>query len=202
METATLTALVSVLLTSSCTAQLLGCEDVGCPSDRSRAHGELNGTTLTVLGVSEVNTSLRSQPPTWTVGISYISAPNTSLGLWHKDFYLGQPPATRLQTSQSVTGCAFFFEGISSFLEFHDMGSSEFEDDITCQGALASECVSSWKSQAVDEVSKAVQAGSLDCLTLASTLQNNPSSQCKNLDGHWGLLSAQGEDLKVIWERQ
>ncbi len=103
-----------------------------------------------------------------------------------RDFYLGLPPSVQLQSFPSNTGCAIFFEGISSSLRFHDLALNELlADNGNCGDALTSQCVDEWTRQANDEVNKAIQAGGgLDCGVLASTLQNNPPAQCSAAGGN------------------
>jgi hypothetical protein len=57
--------LIALITTS--TAQLLGCDDVGCPLDpssRAQASCQLGNITANNLGITQVNTSLSSEPLT------------------------------------------------------------------------------------------------------------------------------------------
>ena len=197
MFTSVVFAILSSIYVARSAAQFPGCGDIAtCPSyNILSAQCELDDRTATSIGISKVNTSLTSQPLTWTVAMSRSAISDNDGDFLLKDFYLGQPPSVQLQELRSDAGCAIFFEGISSSLRFHDVALNDLlVDNGSCEDALTSQCVSEWTRQANDEVSKAMLAGGiLDCGALASTLQNSPPSQCASRSGHWGTVSAQGK---------
>lgn len=183
------------LLPIQVSSQLLSCRDIGCPeASFGVANCELDDVKATSLGVSKVNTSLSEDPLTWTVTIGTYNDPATDgLLSYRKDFYLGQPSALELQNSDSIHGCAIFFEGISYALEFGgSLGGEDLAyEDGTCLDALGESCVSDWMAQLQSLVS--LIDGDLDCDALGQSLQANPPGTCQNLGGSWGQVTSRGE---------
>lgn len=184
-----------LLLPIQVSSQLLSCQDIGCPmASFGVANCVLDGIKANALGVSKVNTSLSEDPLTWsvTIGTNNDRATDGLLN-YQKDFYLGQPSALKLQSTDSVQGCAIFFEGISYALEFGgSLGGEDLAyEDGTCVEALGESCVSDWMAQLNSLVSQT--DGDLDCDALGQSLQASPPGTCQNLGGSWGQVTSRSE---------
>ena len=188
-------------VTTTSVAQLLGCDDVNCPIDAKTgdlASCQLGNVTATHLGIAQVNTSLSPEPLTWTLGASLSSNVNSGkvTRIWGKRYYLGQPGALNLQSSDGVNACGIFLHGASSSLKFHEgiVSSQIGNDNGNCGDALTSECVSELEAQAV-EVARNVESfdGRVTCGVLAEQISANVPSSCRQIPDLWTNISSHGE---------
>jgi hypothetical protein len=192
MTKTTQTILLSSALLSSAIAQLLTCGDVGCPVSPNGVvdNCTLEGERAWEIGITTVDTTLDQRPLAWTLAVK-IDFKTDALDVYHRDFYLGQPPSLDLESTTSTNGCALFFDGISSDLNFGVSYPPNGRDNGTCDDALTSVCVTEWKAQIQTEVNGALQNGSsLDCDALAQTLQSNPPATCATNHDSWGTVFA------------
>ncbi|KAJ4993801.1 hypothetical protein SVAN01_00855 [Stagonosporopsis vannaccii] len=182
-------ALTALLLSSSTTsAQLLGCDAVGCPVDEyRRAHCEVGNATLKAVGIANVTTSLSPAPLTWTLGLQELDN-NGTQPLFDRNFYLGTPASLKLDDS---TGCALFFEGVSSNLT---APNADQLDKFTCSNSLAESCISDLVAQAQSNyksLNNGTSKGPALCNQLRDSLANLPPSTCNGVTGSWGTITAQ-----------
>lgn len=171
----------------------MGCDVVGCP-DAGVVGPACNVGNISAweIGVTTLNTTVSSQPLTWTVADSTTQSP-TGVELT-KSFYIGTPPSLGLQSARSFTGCALFFEGITTNLSFN--GSDKDLAVGTCGGAMGSRCVSDLLAQAKKQLSVLTGTpggNSSVCAQLQSALQNTAPATCTNATkGSWGNITSQG----------
>lgn len=190
---------LSSAIATNVAAQILSCGDLpACPLQGSLAQCDLEGFVTNTLGVSEVNTTLTTEPLTWTVTVGKDHYENATTMLYRKDFYLGQPPSAQLQASTSVAGCALFFEGASTSLQIPGNSAGNYlEPDARCTDVLSSQCISDWVDQVRNEVNKTTASGAqMVCSDLAAALQDNRPSQCNSTTGSWGAVYAKGESAR------
>jgi hypothetical protein len=178
--------LLALLSGTSVTAQLLGCDAVGCPIDGNRfVHCEVGNSTLKSIGITNVTTLLDSRPLTWTLGLQEIQGDGSNLTL-DRNFYLGTPPSLQLNDTD---GCALFFDGISA-----NLSSTAGDDKFTCSNVLAESCVSSLITQAqstYEGFGSETDGSSGLCNRLRDSLVNKPPTECSNIMGTWGTILAQ-----------
>ena len=173
-------------------AQLIGCNDVGCPKgDASNAACPIGNVTAQAIGTTNFTSSINSDALTWTVAFSAeIDPTNSSEQALERDYYLGAPPSLDLATKPSFDGCALFFEDV---VERHEFSPPEAG---TCQDFLSSLCVSDLMSQANKTLSQLLASSdtSFICSKLAVQLRDDAPSSCSLADsGHWGAIAVQGE---------
>lgn len=174
-------------LGGTATAQLLGCDAVGCPIDDNRiTRCDVGNATLKAIGVANVTTILDARPLTWTLGLQELSSGGTN-PTFDRNFYLGTPPS--LQTNDT-NGCALFFEGVSANLT---SSTGDQLDKFTCSNTLAEACVSDLiaQAQSASEGLGDKADGSSDrCNTLRDLLINQPPTTCNGMKGSWGTILA------------
>ncbi|KAF9700495.1 hypothetical protein EKO04_001233 [Ascochyta lentis] len=180
--------LLSIMFASAATAQLLGCDAVGCPVDEYRnAQCEIGNATLKAIGVANVTSVLDSRPLTWTLGLQELKGNGTN-PTFDRNFYLGTPPYLQLNDTK---GCALFFEGVSENLT---SSSGDQLNKFTCSSALAEACVSDLIAQAqssYEGFDDEFGGGSDLCNQLRDTLVNKPPTTCSGVKGSWGTIVAQ-----------
>ena len=177
-------------------AQLVGCDAVQCPTDQmGRNHCQVGEVLATVIGITNVSTTFEPQPLTWTVSVSSSEASaNASLFVFTRDFWLGTAPSVNLSDTGPFTGCALFFEGISSTLRFP---GPNIEYTVgTCNDALHASCVSDLTSQANSMLVGLVSSGSdpsTVCSALASGLRDRAPPSCNvTQNSSWGSIVSKG----------
>ena len=175
-------------------AQLLGCNEVNCPQNpdlQPYFSCPVDGAVNTLIGIANLTTALVPQPLTWTVGISQSPNPaNSTESVYSRNFYLGAPPRLDLVDLSNTTGCALFFEGISSQLKF--AGPLEYSVG-TCSDALSAGCVTDLLNQATSILATLDPTLGNVCEALESALVNNAPSSCGVAQrGSWGNISAKG----------
>lgn len=194
------TALPFVLLLSlrGMNAQLVGCGTISCPTagDSPQPLCVIGNATNEQIGVASVNTSVSSDPLTWTVGTAATTDPtNTSATLWTKSFYLGTPPSLDLNGSLPYTGCALFFEGVSTNLQFNNTRAAVTKG--SCSDAMSGPCVDDLLSLATTQIASLVKNPSNDstvCAQLQSALQDSVPGSCNAVhDGNWGQITSKGQ---------
>ena len=189
--------LVGVNFSSSLTnAQLVGCDAVDCPPDLqnpSVSSCDLGGVNYYSLGIANFTSALSPSPFTWTLGASQTDAPANSSGeLWTRGFYLGAPPTVNMSDLTTTTGCALFFEGVSSSLQFP---AANLDTSIgTCSDALNSACVEDLLAQATSTLLELSKSSSNICEALKDSLQNNAPKSCSAVQqGNWGGMTAKSK---------
>ncbi|PQE12559.1 hypothetical protein CJF30_00002431 [Rutstroemia sp. NJR-2017a BBW] len=174
---------------------LVGCDAVHCPTNYKTSTCPVGNTTLSLLGITSLNTSLASSPLTWTLGtqVTYDSS-NKSLASLDQDYFLGTPPTILNLTSNTYHGCALFFAGVSATnLSFpntpHESGSG------TCNDALSTSCVTDLLAQSQSELNILLSSDSSNeskvCSALQSALQSKTPTSCTDiLPNHngWGNI--------------
>ncbi|KIV78850.1 hypothetical protein PV11_06459 [Exophiala sideris] len=176
-----ITSILSGLVASQSQTQLVGCETLGCSSTGctlgNATNAFLGATSFNASLPISVSSSVSQVELTWTVGALAQSSPQTSGSssstkdtLFTKNFYLGTPPTLNL-TTDSVGGCALFFEGIARSIP---LNGSEYSS-MTCQAALGSQCVNDLLTQAEGLVNT---KSNTVCADLQSQMQPNPPSSC------------------------
>jgi hypothetical protein len=185
---------ILLLLTSTATAQLVGCDVLSCDGGGSNPC-TLGNTTNSFIGTTNFTSQIISPntPLTWTVGSSASSPPSSSNAedqTFTKNFYLGIPPSVVLGRDDNVQGCALFFEGIARSLQLN--GSAEF-GSVTCPDALGQQCVDDLVAQSGQQL-KSLAYGSGDvCVSLQKTLEPNPPDSCRGIAVvTWGSVVAKG----------
>lgn len=185
-STSGLAILAFLLFSSAATAQVVGCDAVGCPVDEYRtAQCEVGNATLKAIGIANVTTSLDTQPFTWTLGLQEHKANGTTVS-FDRNFYLGLPPSVQLN---GAIGCALFFDGVSVNLT----ATKGQEESFSCSKAMAESCVTDLVKQAetnYKDIGNAQKAGSELCDRLRDSLINQPPSTCNGLQGSWGAIQA------------
>lgn len=183
-------ALTALLLSSRSTAsaQLLGCDAVGCPVDEyRRANCEVGNATLNAVGIANVTTSLSREPLTWTLGLQELDNNGTAPS-FDRNYYLGTPPSLKLD---DITGCALFFEGVSANLT---APNADQLDKFTCSDSLAESCITDLTAQA-QSTFKALNNGTATgpalCNQLRDSLANQAPSTCNGVRGSWGAIATQ-----------
>jgi hypothetical protein len=180
-------------------AQLLGCGDIACPLNVIGAvNCPIGNITATEIGVTNFSTAISPEPLTWTTTISSSTDhAHSSLQVYERGFYLGTPASLNLQETNNFTGCALFFDTISSSLHFPEYHLNKVMG--TCQDALGSSCVSNLMaqvSQKFSEVTKAANETSNICTDLASALHNTALHTCNTTHGGtWGNVTARGKPI-------
>ncbi len=192
--TSALAVAAVLLLRSTATAQLLGCDAVDCAIDEyRRAKCEVGNATLSALGIANFSTSLDSQPLTWTLGLQQLDSTATQLP-FDRNYYLGTPPSLKLN---DTAGCALFFEGISTNLT---AANGSQLDKFTCSNALAESCVTDLITQAQTNFKAINNATANDagfCSQLRDSLANSPPGSCNGVKGSWGAINAQRKHLLI-----
>ncbi|EXJ77486.1 hypothetical protein A1O3_09712 [Capronia epimyces CBS 606.96] len=142
-----LLACLAWLLLKKGSAQLVGCDVLGCQADGCT----VGNTTNSFIGTTSFNTSVSPHAPlTWTVGASsQQSSGNSPQTQFVKNFYLGYPPSLDLAGASDFMGCALFFEGIAKSITLN--GTSEYTS-VTCGQTLGDGCVHDLVSQAQQQV--------------------------------------------------
>jgi hypothetical protein len=192
-------------------AQLLGCDAIACPlNEFGVGYCPIGNITATELGVTNFSTAISPEPLTWTTTISSSADhANSSLEVYERGFYLGTPASLNLQKTDNFTGCALFFDAVSSSLHFPR--HNQDKDVGTCQDTLGSSCVADLMSQVnqkFSEVTKAANHTSNICSDLASALRNTSPHSCNATHGGtWGTINARGKSIcfpetKVIQLKQ
>lgn len=180
--------LLSFLFGSTATAQLLGCDAVGCPIDEYRnVQCKIGNATLKAIGVTNVTTILDSRPLTWTLGLQELKGNGTN-PTFDRNFYLGTPPSLQLNDTK---GCALFFEGISANLT---SSSGDQLDKFTCSNVVAEACVSDLIAQAqstYEGFGVETDGSSGLCSRLRDSLMDKPPTTCNGVKGSWGTILAQ-----------
>ncbi|KAF7897369.1 hypothetical protein EAF00_005597 [Botryotinia globosa] len=120
---------------------LVGCDSANCVTRHNPPSCPINNITLSVIGITSLNTSIDSSPFTWTLGIQESEDPvESSVPITHLkhrqtsssptgpveptpaysfnitlslDFYLGTPPKVNLTSKSNTHACALFFDGIA-----------------------------------------------------------------------------------------
>jgi hypothetical protein len=187
-------------LSTTSMAQLLGCDDIGCPirpGNSMQANCQLGNITANNIGIAQMNTSLSPEPLTWTLGLSTSDATDgTYLTTWRKDFYLGQPASVNLQSSTATGACAIFLEGVASSLKFHSdvVANNAGNDNGSCGDALTPACASALENL-VSGIVKSDDAfsGALTCDSLAQKLSANTPAACTLHPNLWTNISSRGE---------
>jgi len=183
-------ALTALLLSSRSTAsaQLLGCDAVGCPVDEyRRANCEVGNATLNAVGIANVTTSLSREPLTWTLGLQEVDNNGTAPS-FDRNYYLGTPPSLKLD---DTTGCALFFEGVSANLT---APNADQLDNFTCSDSLAESCIADLTAQAhstFKALNNGTATGPALCNQLRDSLANQAPSTCNGVRGSWGAIAAQ-----------
>lgn len=173
-------------------AQLLGCDDIDCTEGTS-PKCSFDDITADALGISNMSSVLTQKPFTWTVAISRTHSEGTD-PLWRKDYYLGQPSTINSSLAFSSNGCALFFEGISSSLQFH-ADKYWTADNGVCEDALGTACLQDWMAQISTEAGRATDGGRpIDCGSFAETLRSIPPASCHSTNGSWGAISARRKE--------
>ncbi|KAF3044746.1 hypothetical protein E8E12_010165 [Didymella heteroderae] len=147
----------------------------------------IGNATLKAIGISNVTTSLDSQPLTWTVGLQELKE-NGANPTFDRNFYLGTPPSIQLNDAH---GCALFFDGISANLT-SSMGDQL--DKFSCSNVLAEACVSDLIAQArstYEGFGVATDGSPGICSRLSDALMDKPPTACNGIKGSWGTILAQ-----------
>jgi hypothetical protein len=188
-------SLISIF-TSISSAQLVGCDAVGCPNNPD-SRCTVGNTTLSELGISDLNATISSEPLTWTVGLQFYTETFQHV---ERDYFLGTPPSLSLTNQSTVRACALFFDGISPSLKFP--GNQNLSDYLTgtCSDALGTSCVSDFMSQAQTEMGNILSTAgqnwteSAICTALQTRLQSSAPSSCEAARSHnWGTIAVRGE---------
>jgi len=179
-------------LSSVVTAQLLGCDAVGCPKgDGTASACPIANVTAEAIGTANFTSAVSPDPLTWTVAFSNnISPTNTSADNLERNIYLGMPDSLDLATVKGVNGCALIFKDV---VNRHEFTPSEAG---TCQVLLGNSCISDLMSQANQTFSELLASGDTKfiCSKLAVQLRDNAPTSCSLTDnGFWGGISVQGE---------
>jgi hypothetical protein len=188
---------LSLLAPKAGAQNLKGCDLVPCPLNQYGVqYCPIANVTATAIGVSNFTTSLSPDPLTWTTTISFYPDPqNSSMSGFERGYLLGLPPTVDLSSAENVTGCALFFDEISSKLKFP--GNDTDVDTGTCQDAMGALCVADLQSQArsvLANLSATVGLGTTICSDLESALHDTPPASCSFLqDGTWGSIHARGK---------
>lgn len=181
-----LATLALLLLSSTATAQIVGCDAVNCPVDEYRtAQCEVGNSTLKAIGIANLTTTLDTQPLTWTVGLQELKSNDTKVP-FDRNYYLGLPQSVQLN---GVIGCALFFDGVSANLS----AEKGQEESFSCSKAMAESCVTDLVKQAESnfkDIGNATTAGSDLCNRLRDSLVDQPPSTCNGLQGSWGAIQA------------
>jgi hypothetical protein len=176
-------------------AQLLGCDAVNCPQNQQnplQSLCNLDGIANIEIGITNFTSAISPEPLTWTVGVSGLpDFANSTEQIWSRNFYLGTPPALNMTDLNTITGCALFFEGISSSLRFP--GSNIDTSIGSCNDALSAACVTDLMSQANSSLLQLTQSTQNVCEGLEAALRNSAPKSCKiTQDGAWGSITAKG----------
>lgn len=182
-------------------AQLMGCDSVHCPPDISTGHGSsnctLDGVVGTAIGIANFTTAISPEPLTWTLAISN----NDKQTFFGRDFYLGTPPALNMTDITATTGCALFFEDVTSSLHFP--GSSLNSSVGTCSDAMGPACVTDLISQSkaeLDIILQVVRPGANVCAMLAAVLSNSAPNTCNaTQSGSWGNVTTKGKLIAILF---
>ncbi|KAF2274409.1 uncharacterized protein EI97DRAFT_460263 [Westerdykella ornata] len=167
------------------TAELLGCDAVGCPmAPYQDAQCKVGNATLQVIGIANVTTTVDTRPLTWTVGQQEAeSGRNGAQITYDRNFYLGTPPSLQLK---NTTGCALFFEGIAASLTPPDRFGN-----FSCSDLLNKDCISDLITQAQTAVNPGEAANDSDfCNKLREALGNKRPSTCNGVQGSWETMVA------------
>ncbi|OQU98960.1 hypothetical protein CLAIMM_04669 [Cladophialophora immunda] len=173
-------------------AQLIGCNAINCPKSQNSPFQfdcPVDGAVNTLVGIANVTSTITPQPLTWTVGISSTSDPtNDTESIYFRNFYLGSPPGLDLEKLSNTTGCALFFDGITSQLKF----PGYIETSIgTCSDALSAGCVTDLLNQATSTLATLDSASGDVCDVLASELVNKAPPSCGVAQsGSWATINA------------
>lgn len=174
-----------LLFTSTTSAQLLGCDAVGCPVDEYHvAQCEVGNATLKAIGIANVTTTLDAQPLTWTLGLEELKTSNANAS-FDRNYYLGVPSTVQLN---DTIGCALFFDGVSANLT----ATKGDEENFTCSRVFAESCVTDLITQAQSNYGKIgteIKAGADLCDKLRDSLVDQPPKSCNGLQGSWGAIS-------------
>lgn len=185
-------AVCSILTFSSAiSAQLLGCDAVGCPQvNSSTSSCPIGNIIAQAIGIANFTSAISPDPLTWTIGFSTDTSPtNSSADILGRSFYLGTPASLDLATIEDIKGCALLFKDV---VNRHQYTPSEAG---TCQALLGPSCVSDLMSQANKTLSRmlASEDASFVCSKLAVQLRDNAPPSCSLTDnGFWGAISVQG----------
>jgi len=184
--------LLLISLSRPTTAQLVGCDVVACPNGNSNEpECAIGNITASELGIASLNSTISPQPLTWTVaGSTIYDSTNSSEVLLTKSFYLGTPPSLDLNSSESFSGCALFFEGMTTILRFN--GTDQDTAVGTCGDAMGSQCVTDLLSQAKSKLSSFAGNSGVNssvCAQLQSALEDSAPKTCTNATGgSWGVI--------------
>lgn len=179
--------------------QIQGCDLVSCPLDQyGRQYCPIGNITASNIGVTNFTTSLSPEPFTWTTTLSSSDIQrNHSLTAYERGYLLGLPPSLDLESVKSLTGCALFFDGISSKLKFP--GNFTGGDIGTCQDAMGSSCVADIQTQTrsiLAHFATTAEAESSLCANLESALRDKPPTSCNFVQGgSWGSIHARGKQV-------
>lgn len=196
----TLPALYAVYLALSslrASAQLVGCDAVACPlNDYGFECCPIWNITAASIGIANFSSALSPEPLTWATTVPSSAGPaNSLLGVYQQGYYLGTPPSLNLQGTKKIEGCALFFQGISSSLQFPQSHPST--EVGTCQDALGSSCVSDLVSQVnreFSELMKAANAISDICSDLKAALRNSALRTCNAPHGgSWSTINVKSK---------
>jgi hypothetical protein len=176
-------------------AQLVGCDAAGCPRNPKFAFDsfcDLDGIVYNDLGITNFTSALSSSPFTWTIGISETADPSSSTKEnFSRGFYLGAPPPLNMSDLTTITGCALFFEGISSILSFPGTLDTSIG---TCSDALSATCVTDLLAQAASTLLQISKSSGNICEALTDALSNRAPKSCSVAqDGSWGVMTAKSE---------
>ncbi len=181
------TAILSLLPISS--AQIIGCADVGCPTNpgRTSASCTLVDKTFNVVGVAEIPTDSDA-----LAGLSWVQGveAETSDGkrTFEKSFYLGAKPGLDLTDTGA---CALFFSKVSDRVKFGDEDPEVSKG--TCQQALSEGCVNAILNRAKKVNVDGLSVGDA-CEALQKDFEQNVDSECGSFatTGRWSGLEATG----------
>ncbi|KAH6633606.1 hypothetical protein C7974DRAFT_375667 [Boeremia exigua] len=179
-----LTLAALLLLQSTTTAQLLGCDAVNCPVDAYRTvQCSVGNATLKAIGIANLKTSLGTQPLTWTLGLQELDT-NSTQPSFDRNYYLGTPPSFQLND----TGCALFFEGIAPKVA----APNDHLEDFTCSNSLPEACIKDLMAQAQFAYKSRNAKDPLFCTQLRDALANTAPATCSAAKSGWGAITARG----------
>jgi hypothetical protein len=187
-----------VLSSLRASAQLVGCDAVICPlNDYGVEYCPLWNITATSIGIANFSSALSPEPLTWTTTVSSSAGPaNSLLGVYQQGYYVGTPPSLNLQETKKIEGCALFFQGISSSLQFLQSPIHRSGHLPGCFGVLVrfSDLMSQVNSK-FSELMKAANATSDICSDLETALRNSAPRTCNAThDGSWGTINVKSKE--------
>ena len=166
-------------------ARIIGCPELNCPADEdfNRVCRVANHSS-TVIGLTNLNTSISEDDLTWTKGVKLFQQGPTSAVTYENNFYLGTPAGFDLSMNaikSNYDACALFFIKVSQYATFD--GGDIAKTTGTCSDALSAKCVDAILKRATDTVTAFKSGGAAasvadKCQELKADFGNNFDSPC------------------------